>query len=118
VPEFEREFKKLSKRFPSLEEDFDTFVKYPLNLFHSKNINNNIFVNIPGLCSSIPFYKVKKFACKSLKGRGAKSGIRLIYCYLEINETVVFIEIYFKGDKENKDRKRIEKYCVKISSEM
>ena len=115
MPEFRREIKKLSKRFPTLEEDLKTFIQYPLNLFHYKNVNNNTFVNVPGLCSSIPFYKVKKFACRSLKGRGAKSGIRLIYCYLKKEDKAVFIEIYFKGDKENEDRGRIKKYCAKIS---
>ena len=115
MPEFKREIKKLSKRFSTLEEDLKTFIQYPLNLFHNKNINNNVFVNIPGLCSSIPFYKVRKFACRSLKGRGARSGIRLIYCYLKKEDTAVFIEIYFKGDKENEDRGRIKKYCTEIS---
>jgi hypothetical protein len=52
----------------------------------------------------------KKFACKSLKGKGAKSGIRIIYAYFEQEDTIEFIEIYFKGDKENEDKERIKKY--------
>ena len=30
-----------------------------------------------------PVYKLKKFACRALKGRGAKSGIRVIYSWNE-----------------------------------
>ncbi len=52
----------------------------------------------------------KKFACKSLKGKGAASGIRIIYAYYEKEDIVEFVEIYYKGNKENEDRKRILKY--------
>ncbi|MDJ0652162.1 MAG: hypothetical protein QNJ27_04080 [Simkaniaceae bacterium] len=53
-------------------------------------------------------YKAKKFACKALKGRGANSGIRVIYAYFPENDKVDFIEIYSKSDKENEDRSRIK----------
>ena len=54
--------------------------------------------------------KAKKFACKALKGRGGMSGIRIIYAYYENEDVIEFIEIYFKGDKANEDKKRIMKY--------
>jgi len=38
------------------------------------------------------------------------SGIRIIYAYFEKEDAIEFIEIYFKGDKENEDKKRIKKY--------
>jgi len=53
-------------------------------------------------------YKAKKFACKSLKGKGAKSGIRVIYAYLPENDEIVLIEIYSKNDKKKEDRERIK----------
>ena len=56
------------------------------------------------------FYKVKKFPCRSLKGKGAKSGIRVIYTYCESENRIELIEIYYKQDKENEDRNRIKKY--------
>jgi hypothetical protein len=52
-------------------------------------------------------YKARKFACRSLKGKGAHSGIRVIYAYIEQNDKIELIEIYYKGDKENEDRERI-----------
>ena len=54
-------------------------------------------------------YKVKKFACRSLKGKGSQSGMRLIYSYLSESDTVVLIELYYKGDKSNEDRSRIKR---------
>ncbi len=38
------------------------------------------------------------------------SGIRIIYAYYESEDVIEFIEIYFKGDKANEDKKRIIKY--------
>ena len=53
--------------------------------------------------------KVKKIACKSLKGRGVNSGLRLIYEHFEAEEKIIFIELYHKNEKENEDRQRILK---------
>jgi len=52
-------------------------------------------------------FKAKKIACRSLKGKGVKSGIRVIYAYFESDDRIELIEIYYKGDKENEDRERI-----------
>ena len=48
-------------------------------------------------------------ATSSLKGKGAHSGIRVIYAYFEEKDRVELIEIYYKGDKENEERERIER---------
>jgi hypothetical protein len=51
--------------------------------------------------------KVKKIACKALKGRGVNSGLRLVYAHFEKEQRITFIELYHKNDKENEDRERI-----------
>jgi mRNA-degrading endonuclease RelE of RelBE toxin-antitoxin system len=108
LPEFEKDFKRLSKKFRTLEEDFKTFINTQLNLFHKKGIDNKGVVPISGIGIPNPkVYKARKFACRSLKGRGVDSGIRVIYAYWEEGDKLEFIEIYFKGDKENEDRDRI-----------
>ena len=62
-------------------------------------------------------YKARKFACKALKGRGARSGIRIIYAYVAQKDEIYFIEIYSKTDKENEDRERIkEKFIGKVQT--
>jgi mRNA-degrading endonuclease RelE of RelBE toxin-antitoxin system len=108
LPEFEKDFKRLSKKLRTLEEDFKTFINTQLNLFHKKGIDNKGVVPISGIGKPNPkVYKARKFACRSLKGRGVDSGIRVIYAYWEEEDKLEFIEIYFKGDKENEDRDRI-----------
>jgi len=108
LPEFERDLKKLSKRYRTLDEDLETLIKHQIVLLHKLEIDNRGTFRIPGLPFQEPkIYKVKKFACKALKGRGATTGLRLIYAYFEDADRVELIEIYFKGDKENEDRQRI-----------
>ena len=45
-------------------------------------------------------------ACRALRDR----SLRTIYGYLEQEQRIDFIEIYFKGEKENEDRERIKEY--------
>jgi hypothetical protein len=52
--------------------------------------------------------KVKKIACKALKGKGVNSGLRLVYAYFPEKNKITFIELYHKIDKENEDKKRIK----------
>jgi len=110
LPEFEKEKKKLLKRFRTLDEDLDNFINVQLKLFHKLGIDNNAVELLSDLGINEPkIYKVKKFACKALKGKGVQSGIRIIYSYFENDDRIEFVEIYYKGDKENEERDRIER---------
>ena len=113
VPEFEKDLKKL-KRFSSLEEDLRMFIKVALNAFHKQNIDSRAIFHISDLGIRSPkIYKAKKFACKALKGKGAQSGIRIIYAYHEEDDWIEFIEIYYKQDQENEDKGRIRNFYGK-----
>jgi mRNA-degrading endonuclease RelE of RelBE toxin-antitoxin system len=111
---FDRDFKKLVKKFRTLEEDLNTFVANQLKLTHLLDIDNKAVFRISDLGIDQPkIYKAKKFPCKSLKGKGAASGIRIIYAYYERENVIEFVEIYFKREKEKEDRERILKYYGK-----
>jgi len=111
LSDFKKDFKKLAKNYPTLKQDLEIFVNTQLKLSHKLNVENSGIVQISGLSISKPkIYKARKFACKSLKGRGSYSGIRVIYAYFEDDDRIELVEIYFKGNKENEDRKRILKY--------
>ena len=115
LPEFDNDLKKLCKRFRTIEEDLDIFVENELFLYHKLGKDTRGVFRIPGLPvrKGIRIYKAKKFACRSLKGKGVQSGIRVIYTYFEEADTVELIEIYYKGDKENEDRQRLLKHYSK-----
>jgi len=117
LAEFEKDLKKLSRKFRTIEEDLQTFIQKQLNLFHKLHIDNKGIFPISDLGIGCPkIFKAKKFACKSLKGKGVKSGIRVIYAYFAL-DVIELIEIYYKGDKENEDRDRILKnYRDRISN--
>ena len=114
LPEFDKDLKKLLKRFKTIEEDLLTFIDKELFLYHKLHLDNKGIFSIPGLpVKNIKVYKAKKFACRSLKGKGAQSGIRVIYTYFEDTDAVELIEIYYKGDKENEDREGISRHYSK-----
>ncbi len=114
LPEFERDLKQLTKKYRSLPEDMKTLITFSLNLFHKQNQNQDGIELMAGLGIEYPkIYKVTKFTCKSLKGRGAKSGMRVIYAYFPDLDKVEFVEMYFKADQENEDRKRIARIYEK-----
>ena len=114
LPEFNKDIKKLCKRFKTLEHDLSNFIKTQLNLYHKLKIDNKGIFQIPGLkFEKLKIYKAKKFACRSLKGKGAQSGIRVIYAYFEEHDKIELIEIYYKGDKQSEDRDRIIRHYKK-----
>ncbi|MFC1624082.1 hypothetical protein ACFL28_02005 [Candidatus Omnitrophota bacterium] len=113
LPEFNKDLRKL-KKFRTLKDDLDIFTEKQLQLFHKLGIDNKGIVQISNLGIEYPkIYKARKFACRSLKGKGSASGIRVIYAYFEDKDSVEFIEIYYKGDKENEDRERILRHYGK-----
>jgi len=114
IPEFKKDLKKLSKRFRTLEEDLNIFIESQLKIYHKLGIDNHGIFKISDLNIKCPeIYKARKFACRSLKGKGVYSGIRLIYTYFEDEDKVELIEIYYKQDKEKEDRERILRYYEK-----
>lgn len=108
--QFERDVEGLQKRFRTLKEDIVSFINAGLKAYHILNQDNRGIFPISNLGKASPvFYKVKKFSCKSLKGRGVNSGLRIIYAYFPTEDKFVFIEMYFKQDRPMEDRERIRR---------
>ncbi|OYT16510.1 MAG: hypothetical protein B7C24_07445 [Bacteroidetes bacterium 4572_77] len=104
LTEFNRDLKKLLKKYRTLNQD----------LFEVKSILKKkpearppFSFRIDNLGLKTCVIKVKKIACRALKGRGVNSGLRLIYAHFQANNKIVFIELYHKNDKENEYRQRI-----------
>ncbi|TCD28231.1 hypothetical protein EZ456_05960 [Pedobacter psychrodurus] len=102
--EFDKDLKKLLKRYRSLHSDLED-VKIILRVRPDER--NPFSFQIDNLGISTCVIKVKKITCDSLKGRGVNSGLRLIYAYFAEEKKIVFIELYHKNDKENEDKQRI-----------
>lgn len=104
LPEFKKDLKNLLKKYRSLNDDLDV-VKQVLTI--APEARPTFSFRIDNLSLETCVIKVKKIACKTLKGRGVNSGLRLIYAYFKEEGKIVFIEIYHKNDKETEDKQRI-----------
>jgi len=106
VPEFSKEFKRLSKKYKSLPEDLGEF-KRVVNVAPLGNSKHFNVITKNDQCAIVK----ARFFCRYLKG----ASLRIIYAFHCQSCKVVFIELYSKGDKENEDRKRIKEYLKNFS---
>ena len=104
LAEFNKDLKNLLKKYRTLNEDLEV-VKKVLEVTPQERPPFSFRVDNLGLETYV--IKVKKIACKALKGRGVNSGLRLIYAHFEAEQKITFIELYHKNDKENEDKQRI-----------
>jgi len=107
IEEFKKDFKSLAKKYKTLGEDL-VVVKKVLDIMPDARPPFSHRIDNLGITTCV--VKVKKIACKSLKGRGINSGLRLVYAYFKEEQRIVLVEIYHKNVKEVEDRERILKY--------
>lgn len=101
---FKKDLKILLKKYRTLDDDLGV-VKILLSA--KPNERPPFSFRIDNLGISTCIIKVKKIACKALKGKGVNSGLRLVYAYFPEEQKIVFIELYHKSFKESEDRSRI-----------
>jgi len=101
LPKFSKEFKRFSKKYKSLPDDLEEFKR----VVNVTPLGNSKHFNIITKNEQCVVVKAR-FFCRYLKG----SSLRIVYAFHYQSNKVDFIEIYFKGDKENEDRERIKEY--------
>ena len=107
LKEFKKDLKKLKKRFRTIEDDIET-LKRVIGELPEQRPPFSYEINDLGIEDCV--IKVRKIACRSLKGKGVNSGLRLVYAYFKEEVRILMIELYYKGDKELEDRERILRY--------
>jgi hypothetical protein len=105
-PSFTREFKRLFKRFKSLESDLEKIKKL---LAKKPEGTDGRHWNALHRSEKIVVFKARML-CRYLRN----NALRIIYVYLSTEDRINFIEIYFKGDKENEDNERIKEYVDEL----
>ncbi len=102
--EFEKDLKQLLKRYRTLDDDLEEV----RSILRKKPDERPPFsFRIDNLGIKTCTIKIKKIACKALKGKGVNSGLRLVYAYFKEQERIIFIELFHKNDKENEDMQHI-----------
>ena len=99
--EFQKDFKQLVKRYRSLPDDLQEFC----SVVSAVPLGTGKHFTLVKQVGNVRVIKARLF-CRYLKG----SSLRIVYAYLEQNRQIDFIELYYKGEQENEDRDRIEKY--------
>lgn len=95
IPPFDRQLKRLAKKYPSLKSDYSAFVD---EIAHQPQ---------QGKALGKDCYKVR-MAITS-KGKGKSSGARIITHLVVSEEVVYLLSIYDKSEKENlTDKELIE----------
>ncbi len=102
--EFEKDLKKLQKKYQSITQDFEilktVIIANPTGKDASKHWNE--ISGISGKDEGMKFFKVR-LMCRSVRG----SDFRVTYLYNGESIELLFIEMYFKGDKTLEDRSRL-----------
>lgn len=110
TPEFEKDLKKLGKKYSSLDQDIVVFLK-AIRVIRLNEIRGTVRIaNLGNRYEKYPVYKVKSFRCTALKGQGSKSGIRVIYYDDVVTDEITLIQIYHKSTQENHDTDRILRF--------
>jgi mRNA-degrading endonuclease RelE of RelBE toxin-antitoxin system len=87
IPKFEKELKRLAKKFPSLKSDFSV-------LLQSLKENPDQGVSLGNDC-----YKIRMAIAS--KGKGKSGGARVITCFKIMHRTVYLLTIFDKSEQEN-----------------
>jgi hypothetical protein len=94
IPPFDRQLKRLSKKYPSLKEEyFELIESLEQNPEQGTNLGNNC-------------YKIR-LAIAS-KGKGKSGGARVITNFVIADATVYLLSIYDKSEKENLTDKELD----------
>lgn len=105
LAEFDKELKRLSKKYRSLPYDLEEFKK----IIAVMPLGTSKHFSVLHSHGNLKIVKARLF-CRYLKG----TSLRIIYSFDGTKIEFVFIELYFKGDKENEDRERIKAYLKRL----
>lgn len=113
LPDFDKDVKRLLKKYKSIADDLETIKSILAVLPYARPPFSYVIDN---LGVKVLVIKIKKIASKSFYGKGVNSGLRIIYTYTLEEGKIIFLELYHKNEKELEDKKRIINYlkCTKI----
>ena len=101
LPEFQKEFRRLAKKYKSLPGDLQEFC----NVVSAVPLGTSKHFTVIRQIKTLYIVKAR-FFCRYLKG----ASLRMIYAYFEDKKKIEFIELYYKGEKENENFERIKEY--------
>lgn len=108
--EFKKDFKKLHKKYRSLAKDFAVLKQAILTEPLGDGTKHwNCLTRVES--KDLSFLKVRMM-CRSVRG----ASFRVVYMYDGDKLELLFIEIFFKGNKNVENQKRIEAIIKTLES--
>jgi hypothetical protein len=98
---FQKEFKRLSKKYSSLPDDLQIFKE----VLEIEPLGSGKHSHIIAKQNSIYIIKSRLF-CSYLRG----SSMRIVYAFDASLQKIDFIELFYKGNKPNHDHQRVVEY--------
>ncbi len=109
TPEFQRNFKRLKKKFLSLDGDLVEFKKVVSAFPEGRGKHFAVLTEKAG----VKIVKARLF-CRYLKG----SSLRIVYAYCQAEQWIEFIELYAKNEQETENNWLIDSYLKSLSKEV
>lgn len=115
--EFEKDLKRLAKKWRSIPKDVEVSKQYILPLYEQGSDDIEISVyrqkffngKSAAILQAGEQYEVIKMRL-DVESIGRADKVRIIFVTIKIDATIRFIELYAKSDKDREDTKRIRKY--------
>lgn len=104
IPPFDRQLKRLFKKFPSLKQDFSVF----LDDLEKKPIQGS---DLGKNCFKVRF-KI------SSKNKGKSGGARVITNILVTKETIYLLTIYDKGDQDSLSSRELDELLKYVPDDL
>lgn len=105
LPAFEREYRHLERRYRTLPSDIVVFESVLVE-FPTGRGAKFVTLHTEPHCTVIK----ARLSCRTLRN----SSLRIIYAWHPDTKVFVYLEIYYKGDKESEDRERIREYLQSL----
>lgn len=107
---FSCDLKKLKKKYNSLDDDMKVF-ETALKCSSPNLICGCVRIaDLGKKYAKYHIYKAKYFRCRTLQGKGSRSGMRIIFHHDKDQDKIFLIQIYHKSTTENHDKTRILQY--------
>lgn len=119
TPEFKKDFKRLIKKYRSLEADINYVIPRIESLYTKrddidvKQFRTELFATkraaiLPGSSDDVEVVKMR-LDVASLQ---SNSKVRIIFIAVIKNNVIILVELYAKNDKLREDKARIKKYLI------
>lgn len=119
VSEFEKDVKRLSKKWRSIPDDIEAAKLHILPLY--VNLDKGVSVEqyrrafftgkTATILQSSDNFEVVKIRL-DVESLGRSDKVRLVFIAIRKSSTILFVELFAKNDKSREDMRRIQKYLV------